>query len=110
LACFAEGTTRLQNVPQARLKETDRIAVMHGELEKMGAQTIEMEDGLIIKGQPLQAAQLHSHGDHRIAMALSIAAAFTPGKSVIHDAQAVNVTFPAFFTMLRGINAKVSLK
>jgi 3-phosphoshikimate 1-carboxyvinyltransferase len=51
-ACFAEGETRLVNVPQARLKETDRIAVMRTELEKMGADIMEREDGLIINGRP----------------------------------------------------------
>ncbi len=51
-ACFAEGETRLVNVPQARLKETDRISVMHTELEKMGADIMELEDGLVINGRP----------------------------------------------------------
>ncbi len=51
-ACFAEGETRLVNVPQARLKETDRISVMHTELEKMGADIMEIEDGLVINGRP----------------------------------------------------------
>jgi len=68
-ACFAEGETRLVNVAQARLKETDRITVMREELSKMGADIEELADGLVIRGAPLKPAAVHGHYDHRVIMA-----------------------------------------
>ncbi|NOR66659.1 MAG: 3-phosphoshikimate 1-carboxyvinyltransferase, partial [Woeseiaceae bacterium] len=72
-AAFAEGTTKLLNVPQARNKETDRIACMAQELEKMGVEVEELPDGLIIEGGRPKSAELHGWADQRIVMALSLA-------------------------------------
>ncbi len=94
--CFAEGETRLINVEQARLKETDRIRVMYEELKKMGADIIELEDGLIIRNSDLKACELNGHYDHRIVMALAIAGLNIEGNTVIDTAEAMNVTFPEF--------------
>lgn len=102
-ACFAKGTTRLVNVPQARLKETDRIAVMCKELTKMGAKVEEMDDGLIIHGGALKGARVKGWDDHRIVMALSIAALGAEGETVIEGPEAVDITFPEFFTLLESI-------
>jgi len=103
MGCMAEGTTRLLNVPQARIKETDRIAVMRRELEKMGANIEELPDGLIIHGGALRGADVQGHGDHRVIMALAIAASRATGATRIHGADAVAVTFPAFADSLAGI-------
>jgi 3-phosphoshikimate 1-carboxyvinyltransferase len=103
VGCFASGTTRLQNVPQARLKETDRIAVMHEELSKMGADTEETEDGLIIRESNLRGAVVDGHNDHRIVMALAVAALGAEGETTITSAEAVSITFPSFFRSLREI-------
>ena len=65
-ACFAEGETRLVNVAQARLKETDRISVMAKELTKMGADISELPDGLVIRGSKLNGAQVDGNLDHRV--------------------------------------------
>jgi len=73
LGCFARGTTRLVNVPQARLKETDRIAVMREELGKLGGRVEELADGLVVHESALNGAEVDSHGDHRVVMALAIA-------------------------------------
>ncbi len=110
-ACYAEGETRLINVPQARLKETDRISVMKEELSKMGADIRELSDGLIINGKknrkresfsrPLRGAEVSGHGDHRVIMALAIAALGAEGKTVIDDDRAVAITFPGFFELLQ---------
>ncbi len=99
-ACYAEGETRLINVPQARLKETDRIAVMKKELSKMGADIEELPDGLVIQGTSLKGAEVSGHGDHRVIMALAIAALQAEGETVIDDDSAVSITFPEFFTFL----------
>ena len=97
-ACFAEGETRLYNVPQARLKETDRIAVMRQELRKLGADVEEMPDGLIIRGgKQLTGCRVNGHGDHRVVMSLAVAALGCSGETVISDAEAVDITYPGFF-------------
>ncbi len=102
-ACFASGTTRLLNVPQARLKETDRISVMREELGKMGARIRELPDGLVIEGRPagtgesLSGAEVSGHDDHRVVMALAIAGLGARGTTVIDSAEAARVTFPSFF-------------
>lgn len=107
LACFAEGATRLCNVPQARIKETDRIAVMKTELERLGARVEELEDGLVIEPGPLKAAGVDGHGDHRVIMALAIAATRLEGRTAIHGGEAVNVTFPNFLELLSGLGGKI---
>ena len=96
LACFAEGTTRLVNVPQARLKETDRISVMRQELGKLGADIEELEDGLVIHGSALHGGIVEGHDDHRVVMALAIAGAAIDGGVTIGDAEAMDVTYPGF--------------
>ena len=97
LGCYAKGETRLVNVPQARLKECDRIACMTKELRKMGAEIEELEDGMIIHGgKDLQGALTDSHGDHRIAMALTVAALGARGKTLIKEGECCQVTYPAF--------------
>jgi len=109
VACFAQSPTRLYNVAQARLKETDRIAVMAGELAKLGANVSELPDGLIIKPAPLHSAQLHGHHDHRIVMALSLAGLALPGSTTIDTAQAVSVTFPDYVDLMQSVGAKIEL-
>ncbi len=94
--CFAKGETRLVNVPQARLKETDRIHVMCEQLGKMGADIEELEDGLIIKESKLKGCHVNGCDDHRIVMSLAIAGLNSEGETIIDSAEAINVTFPGF--------------
>lgn len=107
--CFAEGETRLVNVPQARLKETDRIHVMCMELKKMGADIEELPDGLIIRNSRLKGCRLCGHDDHRVVMALAVAGLNTDGETVIDTAEAVNVTFPEFTQFIRDCGGNVAL-
>ena len=106
-ACFSKGTTHLINVPQARLKETDRIKVMHKELEKMGGRIREVEDGLIIEGRDLRGAKVSGHGDHRVVMALSTAGLFADGETVVDTAESVSITFPGFVELMKGIGGNI---
>lgn len=99
-ACFARGETRLLNVPQAREKETDRIAVMAAELSKMGASVRELPDGLVIRESRLTGAEVDGHGDHRAVMALAAAGLAASGETVIRTAESAAVTFPDFFSIL----------
>ena len=100
-ACYAEGTTRLVNVPQARMKETDRITVMREELMKMGADVEELEDGLVIRGSELTGAEVDGRGDHRVVMALAVAGLGAAGPIRIATAESAGITYPRFFDELR---------
>ncbi len=108
-ACFAEGTTKLVNVAQARNKETDRIKCMTTELKKAGASIEELPDGVIIQGCNLTAADFSGWHDHRIVMALSLAAMATDGTSTIDTAEAINVTFPDYVELMKSIGAQMKI-
>jgi 3-phosphoshikimate 1-carboxyvinyltransferase len=109
--CFAEGETRLINVAQARIKETDRISVMCSELKKMGANIEELEDGLVIRKSKLSGAgNLKGYDDHRIVMALTVAALFSEGESKISGAEAAAVTFPEFAELMISLGAQISIE
>ena len=110
VAAFSRGQTRLTNVAQARNKETDRIRCMAEELTKMGVKTEEMPDGLIIEGgSPVSSAELDGRSDHRIVMALSLAAMAVEGTSYIDTAEAVNVTFPEYITLMHSAGAEIEI-
>jgi 3-phosphoshikimate 1-carboxyvinyltransferase len=106
LGCFAQGETRLVNVPQARIKETDRIAVMAEELQKMGADIEQLPDGLVVRQSDLHGASVDGHDDHRVVMALAVAAtAATRDATTIGAAHAIHVTFPTFIDRMRDLGA-----
>jgi 3-phosphoshikimate 1-carboxyvinyltransferase len=108
---FAAGETRLLNVPQARIKETDRIACMAEELGKLGARVQELPDGLVVRHSPgLRPAELDGRADHRIVMALSLALMALEGEGAIDTAEAVRVTFPEYVDLMKRIGARIELK
>ncbi len=109
-ACFAKGETRLVNVPQARLKETDRIAVMRQELEKMGADIQELPDGFVIREHPLTGARVNGHSDHRIVMALAFAGLAAQGTTIVDTAESVAVTFPNFVDLMTDLGAQMRIE
>lgn len=103
-ACYASEPVNLINVPQARLKETDRIAVMQKALSSMGASISELNDGLAIRpAGPLSGGRVNSLKDHRIAMAFAIASLRCKTDLTIEDAQVVDITYPSFFKTLESI-------
>jgi 3-phosphoshikimate 1-carboxyvinyltransferase len=102
-ACYSRGTVRLVNVPQARLKETDRIAVMEEELTKLGVRVHALEDGLEITGSALKAGRVNGHGDHRVVMALALAGLGAEGTTEIETAETASITYPGFFETLRSL-------
>lgn len=100
-AMFASGDTVIRDAHELRVKETDRIAVIHEEFSKCGADIIPADDGMIIHGKaPLHAAVFDSRGDHRIAMSCGILACAIDGESEIINAEAAAVSYPEFFTDL----------
>jgi 3-phosphoshikimate 1-carboxyvinyltransferase len=108
-AAFANGESRLVNVAHARLKETDRIAVMTEELTKLGVKIEEKPDGMIIHGAggrlaaglACGRARLRGHNDHRIVMALACAGLGAATPLEIEGAEAADVTYPGFLNLLK---------
>jgi 3-phosphoshikimate 1-carboxyvinyltransferase len=101
-AALAEGTTRISGASELRVKESDRIAALAEGLLRMGASVEERPDGLVIEGgRPLHGAEVRSHGDHRIAMALAVAALAARGETRLEEAACAAVSFPAFYDELR---------
>ena len=99
-AACSSGTTEIRNAEELRVKESDRIATTAAMLNAMGAEVEERADGMRIVGGDLRAAEVDSHGDHRLAMAAAIAAsAANPefGATTIHGAEAVEISYPAFW-------------
>ena len=101
MACFAEGTTVIRDAAELKVKESNRIAIMVENLRAMGADVEETDDGMIIHGgKPLHGAVIDSHKDHRIAMTFAVAALAAEGETEIHDADCVNISYPAFYEEL----------
>ena len=101
IAPFTEDGIEARDAGELRVKESDRISAMAKGLRAMGATVEESEDGFRIPGrQQLHGAELDSAGDHRIAMALAIAALRAHGESRIAQAEAVSISFPEFFRIL----------
>jgi 3-phosphoshikimate 1-carboxyvinyltransferase len=104
-AALAEGTTVISGARELRVKESDRISAMASELRKMGVAVEEFPDGLSIEGgRGLKGAEVESHGDHRIAMAMAVAALAAEETTAIEGASAVDISFPAFFDTLRRLS------
>ncbi|MBF8807441.1 MAG: 3-phosphoshikimate 1-carboxyvinyltransferase [Enterococcus lacertideformus] len=100
-ATQATGTTIIRDAQELKVKETNRIDATAKELTKTGANIEPTEDGLIIHGPtPLHGAKVDSHGDHRIGMMLQIAALLTDDVVELINPEAVNISYPAFFTDL----------
>src|SRR5437879_11532750 len=94
---LANGTTIIRQAQELRVKETDRIAAIAHNLRAMGAQVIELSDGLEIHGPaPLRGGRIASFGDHRIAMAFAVAGLFADGETIIQDAECIRESYPGF--------------
>jgi 3-phosphoshikimate 1-carboxyvinyltransferase len=95
---LAQGRTVIKDAGELRVKETDRIAAVAGNLRAFGVEVTEFEDGMeIVGGTALKGAEVNSFGDHRIAMAFAVAGMFASGTTVIHNVECVNTSYPGFF-------------
>jgi 3-phosphoshikimate 1-carboxyvinyltransferase len=107
VATQAEGRTEIHGAGELRNKESDRIAALVTGLRALGASVDEIPDGLVIDGPVrLRPARLHAGGDHRLAMAWTIAAALVApgdGESVIEGAGCVAVSYPGFFDAIAAL-------
>ena len=97
------GGLEIRNAEELRVKESDRIAAVVENLKRMNATVEEFPDGLRVEKSDLKGAKIESFGDHRIAMAFSIAALFAEGETEIIGAESANVSFPEFFKVLAEI-------
>lgn len=106
MAAFADGTTIIRDAAELKVKESDRLAACEENLKKMGVKCGLLEDGLAIEGgKEINAADFESFGDHRIAMAFSIASLFLVGPSTIDNDQVVAISCPNFYELLDRIKA-----
>jgi 3-phosphoshikimate 1-carboxyvinyltransferase len=104
LATQAKGQTVVADAKELRFKESDRLSVLRVELSKMGARIQETPDGLMIDGPtPLKGTVVQSHGDHRLAMSLAVAALVAEGPTTIEDVDCVATSFPGFWALLDSI-------
>lgn len=109
LGAVAKGETRIVNCAHVRYKETDRVAAMSEELQKLGVVTKEKHDELIIKGAtaPILGKELDGRGDHRIVMSLSILGLVSSGETLIKGSEHVGVSYPDFFQVLKSLGAEI---
>ncbi len=103
-AAFAQGTTRIRNAGELRVKESDRIATVVGNLRAMGAEVEEFPDGMeITGGAPLHGATMDSYGDHRIAMSFLMAGLNAGGETTLLNCHSINTSYPGFENHLRSL-------
>ena len=107
LSLISSEPIEIVNVKHARLKETDRIAILSRELPKIGINVEEKEDGLILESSGnLRSAELNSENDHRLFMAFCIAGTYI-GDCVVTDSKSVEVSYPSFIQEMNRLGAKI---
>ncbi len=112
LAARASGVTRIRDADELRHKESDRIATMAAVLRAFGIACAEHPDGLDVEGRPgpLDAAEVQSKGDHRIAMTAAVLALVAAGPCRIRDAACIATSYPKFVATLRALGARVDVE
>ena len=108
LAAYCKGTTVIEGVSRLSHKESNRALTLQEEFKKMGV-TIKLQDDLMMieGGGGLKGALIHSHHDHRIAMACAVAALKADAETVIEEAEAVNKSYTDFYEHLKMLNANI---
>ena len=109
LGCYSKGTTRLLNAGIARQKESDRLATMTLELNKMGGNVIETKDSLIIQGANLHGTHVNAHNDHRIAMSLTVAALGSHLTTTVNGVSCIAKSYPAFFEDMQSLGCLIEV-
>ncbi len=111
LACSAKGPSVIRGVARLRYKETNRLETVPEELRKMGANISFGPDRMIVEGpRKLVGQELSSHGDHRVAMACTIASLTADGTSLIQGAETVSKSYPNFFEDLSSLGVKLDVE
>ncbi len=109
LAAYCNGTTVIEGVERLTHKESNRALTLQEEFGKMGVE-IQLHDNLMLikGGNGVNGTTVHSHHDHRIAMACAVAALKANGEMTIEDAQAINKSYPDFYEHLKSLDTKIS--
>ena len=108
LAALSTGTTQIIKAERLRIKESDRLKAISTELNKLGAKVTETNDGLVIEGvEELTGGTVDSWNDHRIAMAMAVASLKCTGPVTITGSEAVNKSYPHFWTDFTKLGGKI---
>ncbi|WP_437597766.1 3-phosphoshikimate 1-carboxyvinyltransferase [Sorangium sp. So ce590] len=113
LAARARGLTEVFDARELRVQETDRIAAMASVLGAFGVRCEERTDGLLVEGRPdrpLDAADIDSRGDHRIAMTAAVLGLVASGPTRVRDAGCIATSFPLFIGTLRALGARIEVE
>jgi 3-phosphoshikimate 1-carboxyvinyltransferase len=102
LAALAQGETRIVNVANLRVKESDRLAALVAELRRIGIEAVELPDGIRIQGGQPRGADIETYADHRMAMSFAILGARVPGIR-IGTPECVSKSYPTFFEELQAL-------
>ncbi len=110
-AAQARGKTTIRGARELRVKETDRIATTAEEMVRLGARVTPLDDGMIIEGgAQLEGAKVKSHGDHRLAMLLTVAGLVCEGETTVDDAHVTADSFPGFEECLESLGVPIDLE
>ncbi len=106
-AAVAQGVTTIRGAQELRVKESDRIRALAVGLATLGVRVSELPDGLMIEGGTIGGGTVQSVGDHRIAMALTIAGLAGTGEIVLEGTSCVEISFPGFYSLLRDLTGPI---
>jgi len=107
-AAAAGGETLVKDAAELKVKESNRIAAVAGEMRKFGVDITELDDGFIVKpGNKLKGAVINPRHDHRIAMSMTVAGLVSHGETKIMDAECVNISFPEFYDALKKLDSNI---
>lgn len=109
LASYCEGETKIKGIRRLKHKESNRAVTLQDEFDLMGVRIDIEDDTMIIHGGIVKGADVHSHHDHRIAMACAVAALGANSETIIEEAGAVKKSYPDFYNDLKSLGANVSL-
>ena len=109
LASYCDGETKIHGVRRLKHKESNRAITLQDEFDLMGVRIVIEDDTMIIHGGSVKGADVHSHHDHRIAMACAVAALGANSETIIEEAYAVKKSYPDFYNDLKSLGANVSL-
>jgi 3-phosphoshikimate 1-carboxyvinyltransferase len=108
LAAYCNGETKIKGVKRLAHKESNRALTLQQEFAKMGVEIILQDDSMIVKGaDKIKGAIVHSHHDHRIAMACAVAGLKADGETIIEEFDAINKSYPDFYEHLKSLGASI---
>lgn len=109
VASGAGGRTDVRDAEELRVKESDRLSTSAGVLKAFGVDCTELQDGMHVHGgRPLSGAEVHSEGDHRIAMMAAVLGMAAEGETVVHDVGCVDTSFPGFADLMAELGADIT--